>query len=155
MGMNIASPASVEARRDWMKVLARASAQEIEAGLGGAGALPAYELLRGPEMGLVMVRGRAGGSGAPFNLGEMTVTRCTVKVEEGNVGHAYITGRDMRKAELAALADALLQREVTRSELQMRLVEPLRAVQAAARKATRAKAEATKVQFFALRNMRT
>ena len=65
--------------------------------------------MRGPETGLVMVRGRAGGSGSPFNLGEMTVTRCTVQLGSGTAGHAYIAGRDERQAELAAVADALLQ----------------------------------------------
>ena len=35
------------------------------------------ELLRGPETGLVTVRGRIGGGGAPFNTGEATVTRAT------------------------------------------------------------------------------
>ena len=68
-----------------------------------------YRVLRGPEAGLVMVRGRAGGGGAPFNLGEMTATRCTVRTEAGFVGHAYVAGRNERQAELAALADALLQ----------------------------------------------
>ena len=45
------------------------------------GTLPDYRVLRGPEAGLVMVRGRTGGGGAPFNLGEMTATRCTVRTE--------------------------------------------------------------------------
>ena len=66
-------------------------------------------MLRGPEAGLVMVRGRTGGGGAPFNLGEMTATRCTVRTDAGFVGHAYVAGRNERLAELAALADALLQ----------------------------------------------
>ncbi len=66
-------------------------------------------VLRGPEAGLVMVRGRTGGGGAPFNLGEMTTTRCTVRTDAGFVGHAYVAGRDERLAEVAALADALLQ----------------------------------------------
>ncbi len=65
--------------------------------------------MRGPEGGLVMVRGRAGGGGAPFNLGEMTVTRCTVRLGSGLVGHAYVAGREPRRAELAALVDALMQ----------------------------------------------
>ena len=66
-----------------------------------------YRVLRGPEAGLAMVRGRAGGGGAPFHLGEMTVTRCSVRTEAGFVGHAYIAGRSERAAQLAALADAL------------------------------------------------
>ena len=92
-----------------MGVLARASAAEITARLDAAPALPPHRRLRGPETGLVMARGRQGGDGAPFNLGEMTVTRCTVRLEDGTVGHAYVAGRDMRQAELAAVLDAALQ----------------------------------------------
>ena len=91
------------ARRQWMAVLARASAEEIAALLDRHAAIPAYTKLRGPEAGLVMVRGRTGGGGAPFNLGEMTVTRCTIRTESGQVGHAYVAGRDARQAELAAV----------------------------------------------------
>src|ERR1700745_3903656 len=94
------------ARRRWMAVLARADAGELQDRLG---TFPECQLLRGPETGLVMVRGRTGGGGAPFNLGEMTVTRCTVRTESGLVGHAYIAGRDAKRAELAALADAMMQ----------------------------------------------
>src|SRR3984957_19570049 len=97
------------ARQHWMSVLARAPASAIESMLTRDGPLPAWTRVRGPETGLVMVRGRAGGSGSPFNLGEMTVTRCTVRLESGVAGHAYIAGRDERRAELAAVADALLQ----------------------------------------------
>src|SRR4051794_9306295 len=94
------------ARRHWMSVLARADAAELQQRLGPP---PTYQVLRGPEAGLVMVRGRTGGGGAPFNLGEMTTTRCTVRTDSGCVGHAYVAGRNERLAELAALADALLQ----------------------------------------------
>src|SRR3954454_20923418 len=113
------------ARRRWMAVLARADGPTIADGLAGCGATPAYTRLRGPESGLVMVRGRTGGGGAPFNLGEMTVTRCTVRTESGLVGHAYVTGRDERQAELAALADALLQDPAREPALQAALIEPL------------------------------
>src|ERR1700761_2739323 len=89
-----------EARRRWMAVLARAESAMIEAGLARCGTLPAYKCLRGPESGLVMVRGRIGGGGGPFNLGEMTVTRCSIRTEAGLVGHAYIAGRDEHRAEL-------------------------------------------------------
>src|SRR4028118_337616 len=99
----------VAARRRWMGVLARASAPEIVAHLRDAPPLPAHTRLRGPETGLVMARGRQGGDGAPFNLGEMTVTRCTVGLGSAAVGHAYGAGRDARKAELAAVLDAALQ----------------------------------------------
>ncbi len=141
-----------DTRRRWMAVLARAEADDLARRLG---ALPAYRVLRGPEAGLVMVRGRAGGGGAPFNLGEMTATRCTVRTAAGFVGHAYVAGGDQRLAELAALADALLQDPVRQPELLTEVIAPLAATQQARRDAIAAKAAATRVQFFAMRNMRS
>ncbi|MFN0115117.1 MAG: phosphonate C-P lyase system protein PhnG, partial [Paracoccaceae bacterium] len=55
-----------------MGLLARARPARLAALLP---ALPPHQALRGPEIGLVMVRGRVSGTGAPFNLGEMAVTR--------------------------------------------------------------------------------
>jgi alpha-D-ribose 1-methylphosphonate 5-triphosphate synthase subunit PhnG len=139
------------ARQRWMAVLARADVDELGERLG---ALPTYRVLRGPEAGLVMVRGRTGGGGAPFNLGEMTTTRCTVRTDAGFVGHAYVAGRNERQAELAALADALLQDPLRQTALLEDLIEPLALAQTARRDAVAAKAAATRVQFFAMRNMR-
>jgi alpha-D-ribose 1-methylphosphonate 5-triphosphate synthase subunit PhnG len=140
------------ARRRWMAVLARADIDELGDRLG---ALPPYRVLRGPEAGLVMVRGRAGGGGAPFNLGEMTTTRCTVRTDTGFVGHAYVAGRNERLAQLAALADALLQDPMQQDRLLEDVIEPLAATQQARRDTVAAKAAATRVQFFAMRNMRS
>lgn len=144
-----------DARRRWMAVLARANAAELSALLERHAAPPRYTRLRGPEAGLVMVRGRTGGGGAPFNLGEMTITRCTVRTESGQVGHAYVAGRDARQAELAALLDAMLQDPRHERRLHDIVIAPLAAAQQSRRAATAAKAAATKVQFFAMRNMRT
>jgi alpha-D-ribose 1-methylphosphonate 5-triphosphate synthase subunit PhnG len=140
------------ARRRWMAVLARATAEELGKRLG---ALPPYGVLRGPEPGLAMVRGRTGGGGAPFNLGEMTVTRCTVRTDAGLVGHAYVAGRDERLAELAAVGDALLQDPLRQAGLLDEVIAPLAMAQQARRDVVAAKAAATRVQFFAMRNMRT
>jgi alpha-D-ribose 1-methylphosphonate 5-triphosphate synthase subunit PhnG len=136
-------------------VLARAGADAIAARLSACGDIPAFTRLRGPENGLVMARGRTGGAGAPFNLGEITVTRCTVRSADGLVGHAYITGRDGRHAELAAQVDALMQDPHRGPVLERAVVGPLEAAENERRAATAAKAEATKVRFFAMRNMRT
>jgi alpha-D-ribose 1-methylphosphonate 5-triphosphate synthase subunit PhnG len=141
-------------RRHWMAVLARADVAAIARLLGTSDGITEYRRLRGPEAGLVMVRGRAGGGGAAFNLGEMTVTRCTVRTDAGFVGHAYVAGRDERQAEMAALADALLQDPAHQPRLLATLIEPLAALQRTGRDATAAKAAATRVQFFAMRNMR-
>jgi alpha-D-ribose 1-methylphosphonate 5-triphosphate synthase subunit PhnG len=138
-----------------MAVLARADATDLSRRLAASADLPKYRMLRGPEAGLVMVRGRIGGGGAPFNLGEMTATRCTLRTDDGLVGHAYVAGRDERLAEVAALADALLQDPQRQTGILRDVVEPLAAAQQAKRDAVAAKAAATRVQFFAMRNMRT
>jgi len=151
-------PPSAPARTDrqhWMAVLARATAADIATLLDTCAPAPAWQVLRGPESGLVMVRGRTGGGGEPFNLGEMTVTRCTVRTEEGQVGHAYVAGRDGNKTKLAALVDALLQGSSRASLIQQRVIEPLERGQRAQRETTARKAAATRVQFFSLASMRT
>jgi alpha-D-ribose 1-methylphosphonate 5-triphosphate synthase subunit PhnG len=135
-----------------MSVLARADADVLAERLG---AQPDYQVLRGPEAGLVMVRGRIGGGGGPFNLGEMTVTRCTVRTATGFVGHAYVAGRSERRADLAALADALLQDPTQQTALLEQVIEPLALVQQEQRETVAAKAAATRVQFFAMQNMRS
>jgi alpha-D-ribose 1-methylphosphonate 5-triphosphate synthase subunit PhnG len=139
-------------RQRWMSVLARATADELAAGLPD---MPAYTRLRGPEAGLVMLRGRTGGAGNPFNLGEATVARCTVRMPSGTVGHAYCLGRDLRRAELAAVLDALLQDSETGSALETEVVAPLAEAQAARRVLLARRAAATQVQFFTLATMRS
>ena len=148
-------PAPHAARRHWMSVLARAGATEIAALLANIPALPPHVRLRGPEAGLIMLRGRAGGGGAAFNLGEMTVTRCSVRIADGPVGHAYVAGRDGSQAELAALLDAALQQAALHDALQAAVIAPLAARQQEARDATARRAAATRVDFFTMATMRT
>ncbi len=142
------------ARRRWMSVLARAGADSIDAQLAGCGTLPAHTVIRGPEAGLVMVRGRTGGGAAPFNLGEMTVTRCTVRLATGPIGHAYVAGRDVRQAERAALVDGLMQDPDWADIVAARVIAPLEQAQADARTQRAGKAAATRVQFFAMQTTR-
>lgn len=140
-------------RQIWMAVLARADAAALDAASDGL--RPYYTLIRGPEAGLAMLRGRAGGSGAAFNLGEATVARCTVQSAAGHVGHAYCLGRDLRHAELAAAIDAGLQDDAAHDRLQSAVVAPLAAAQEAARTLEARRAAATQVQFFTMATMRT
>jgi alpha-D-ribose 1-methylphosphonate 5-triphosphate synthase subunit PhnG len=147
-------PEAIAARRRWIGILARADAAAITARLEHAPPLPPATRLRGPETGLVMARGRQGGDGAPFNLGEVTVTRCSVSLADGRIGHAYVAGRDLRQAELAAVLDAALQDPAARPALLETVIEPLAAAQAAEAAAVAAKAAATRVQFFTMQTMR-
>src|SRR5215469_26876 len=94
------------ARRRWMAALARADVKTLEAAWHDLPERPPYRHLRQPEVGLAMVRGRMGGTGQKFNLGEMTVARAAVRTDSGVVGFGYVAGRDRRHAELAAVFDA-------------------------------------------------
>jgi alpha-D-ribose 1-methylphosphonate 5-triphosphate synthase subunit PhnG len=136
-------------RRRWLAVLAKAARDQLEACWAETGR-PELVMLRQPEIGLVMARGRAGGTGQRFNLGEITVTRCAVRSADGHVGHGYVAGRDKRKAELVASFDALLQAPERHAALLARVVEPLAAIQASQRASQARKAAATRVEFFAL-----
>ncbi|SFQ29046.1 alpha-D-ribose 1-methylphosphonate 5-triphosphate synthase subunit PhnG [Roseivivax halotolerans] len=138
-----------EDRRSWMGILARAPEGRAAACLDAAMARPGFTWLRAPEIGTVMVRGRAGGTGAPFNLGETTLTRCALKLADGTVGHAYIQGRRKADAEVAALCDALMQTEDA-ARIRRAVIEPLRTEADAARASRARKAAATKVDFFTM-----
>lgn len=127
-------------------LLARAPAPRLAALLTD---LPPHSLLRPAETGTVMLRGRQGATGAAFNLGEMTVTRCSVRLQDGAVGHGYVQGRDKAHARRAALVDALLQTDQG-SQLRAQIIAPLAAEEAARRSAKAVRAAATKVEFFTL-----
>lgn len=137
------------ARKEWLGLLAKSSAPAV-AKLWLAMELdPHHTILRSPEIGGVMVRGRAGAVGAAFNLGEMTVTRASVKLPDGTVGHGYVQGRDKEHALQAALVDALMQTDAT-GAIEAGVLAPLRAAMQARKTNRAAKAAATKVDFFTM-----
>jgi alpha-D-ribose 1-methylphosphonate 5-triphosphate synthase subunit PhnG len=143
------------ARQQWLAVLAKASLAELEIAWGALTVKPAYRVLRGSETGLVMLRGRIGGTGQPFNFGEMTMTRAAVQLldAEGEVRHTgfgHVAGRSSRRAELVALFDALLQDPARRVEIGSLVLDPLAARQRAAKAAESAKVMASKVDFFTM-----
>ncbi|PCI05205.1 MAG: phosphonate C-P lyase system protein PhnG [Hyphomicrobiales bacterium] len=139
--------ADIQYRQQWMAVLAKALWSNLEEMWKDIPFSSTYTLLRKPEMGLVMVEGRTGGSGAPFNLGETTVTRCSVGLQSGEVGHAYIMGRNYQHAEIAAICDALMQSE-RHDEIARNVIDPLKRLASAATAKQSAKAATTKVDFF-------
>ena len=138
------------ARQALMRASAEATEAELEAALAKLGELPAAEELRSPQTGLVMLRGRMGGSGPAFNLGEATVTRAALRLQSGAIGFSYLLGRSHRRARLAALVDALRQDADYRSRLEASLVAPVMARRAAVDARMRAETAATKVDFFTL-----
>ncbi|MGX9352952.1 phosphonate C-P lyase system protein PhnG [Shimia sp. W99] len=136
-------------RRDWMSLMAKAPGASVARLWAALEMAPEFHWLRAPEVGATMVRGRQGATGAPFNLGEMTITRCSLQLEGGAVGHGYVQGRDKGKARIAALVDALMQGELA-ARVRAGMLEPLVAEMDAAKGARAAKAAATKVDFFTM-----
>jgi alpha-D-ribose 1-methylphosphonate 5-triphosphate synthase subunit PhnG len=97
-----------------------------------------------------MVRGRIGGDGAPFNLGEATVSRAAVRLITGEVGFGYTLGRDRQKAKMIALCDALVQSDDHASQMEAKVLAPLRAAMIAERNRSAAETAATRVNFYTL-----
>ncbi|TYC52473.1 phosphonate C-P lyase system protein PhnG [Rhodobacterales bacterium] len=140
---------AIEDRRKAMATLAEASPADI-AEKFAALTPPSYELVRRPETGLVMVRGRMGGTGSPFNLGEVTVTRCVIRLETGETGSVYSLGRHKKKALQSAVIDALWQRSETRARIETDVIAPLAAARRDRKATVREETEATRVNFFTM-----
>lgn len=137
-------------RKDWLSVLAKAPAAEVIAAWESLATRPSFRALRAPEIGMVMVRGRMGGTGDAFNVGEMTVTRAAVRLDSGQTGLSYVAGRSRRHAEIAAAVDAMMQSPTLRPAVEDAVVARLAKAQANRREADARKAAATKVDFFTM-----
>jgi alpha-D-ribose 1-methylphosphonate 5-triphosphate synthase subunit PhnG len=142
-------PSLPTSRQNWMRTLALAPWKDL-AELARPYLKTEHRLLRPPETGLVMLQGRMGGSGSPFNVGEATVTRCSVALPAKIEGHAYVMGRNSDHAKLAAVCDALLQVPALHDEVQATVIQPLEQAIKTRSLKKRSKAGATKVDFFTL-----
>jgi alpha-D-ribose 1-methylphosphonate 5-triphosphate synthase subunit PhnG len=140
---------AIAVRKAMMATLADADLRELQGGLAAIGAVETTEM-RPAETGLVMLRGRIGGDGACFNLGEAPVTRAAVRLATGETGFSYILGRDKEKARAAALCDALWQSPRYRDAVDRYILAPVRERCVRARLRLREEAAATRVDFFTL-----
>lgn len=136
-------------RKAALAVLAAARTEEIRDGLAALGPLPDARNVRNPEIGLVMVRGRIGGDGAPFNVGEATVARAAVALPGGEIGHGHVLGRDRDKARLMAICDALIQTDLA-DRVEAIVIAPIRSRVEADRATAQRRTAATKVDFFTM-----
>ena len=136
-------------RSEWLSVLAKAPQQLFEDLWRSSDLDPSYDIIRPAEIGGIMVRGRMGGTGDPFNLGEMTVSRASVKLSCGTVGHGYVKGRAKTMALRIALCDALLQ-TADANKVDVKILQPLIDAKLARDQEITDKAAATKVDFFTL-----
>ena len=138
-----------DSRQKWMRLLAISNWDDLKESAKYFELIP-YEMIRPPETGMIMLRGRMGGTGAAFNLGEATVTRCAVKTHKGFEGHSYVMGRNHEHAKLAAICDALLQDEESHASVTRSLLHPLEKILTEKKELVKRKSEATKVDFFTL-----
>lgn len=136
-------------RRAAMSVLAHSPCADIVARLQSLN-VPAHEDLREAENGLVMIRGRVGGDGVPFNLGEATVSRAVMRLATGEVGFGYALGRDLQKARMIALCDGLAQSDQFSDELEAKVIAPLREGMLSRRRGKAAETAATRVDFYTM-----
>ncbi|MEN0115094.1 MAG: phosphonate C-P lyase system protein PhnG [Agrobacterium cavarae] len=139
-----------EARKRAAGLLARATVEELLNCWSALDAKPQVEKVRGPETGLVMVRGKIGGGGSPFNLGEATVTRATVKLSSGTIGHAHALGTSRKQAWYAAIADALWQEETTRPLVEREVLSVVASRLEKRKTSAIQQTAATRVDFFTM-----
>ena len=140
----------VAERQRRLSVLAKAPGKELLSCWKQTGLDPVVELLRGPETGLVALRGQVGGNGQPFQVGEVSATRVTVRIGSGEVGHAMISGRDGRKAQLVAVIDALAQDPAHADMIERDIVAPLEKLASGSDAKLREETAATRVNFFTM-----
>jgi len=133
-----------------MRTMAEAKIEEIRSGLAAMAFDEPVVTVREPEIGLVMLRGRIGGKGAAFNVGEATVTRAAVQLASGRTGVSYLLGRQQEKARLAAIVDALWQSRSGRAMVEERILAPIRTRRQSEAERQAAEAAATNVDFFTM-----
>jgi alpha-D-ribose 1-methylphosphonate 5-triphosphate synthase subunit PhnG len=138
------------ARQELMDICARATEAELAAAVDALDPPPEAIDVRPAEIGLVMLRGRIGGNGAPFNVGEATVTRAVVRLSTGETGFSYLLGRSKRCARLAAILEAAGQRPAYRQSLVQHLIRPVAERVESERRLSREETAATRVEFFTL-----
>ncbi|MFC0178603.1 phosphonate C-P lyase system protein PhnG [Thorsellia kenyensis] len=111
---------------------------------------PNYELFRAPEIGLVQLQGKMGGTGNRFYVGDATITRAVVLIENKYYGYSYIMGRDKKKAQLCALIDGLMQINEYQITIEEKLLLPLLKLLETQKNEKNKATEATRVDFFTL-----
>lgn len=142
--------ATQKIRQHWMSVLASANFEQLSQYWQVQRLSPDYQLIRAPEIGLAQVQARMGATGKRFNMGDVTVTRCVLKLANGNLGYSYLSGRNKGHAELAAVIDALMQSENYQEALMQSIIEPLQAKRVEQQQQRQQQVASSKVDFFTL-----
>lgn len=134
-------------RAEWMSVLACAATEELERHWSAFRYRPAFEWLKKPEYGAVLMQGKICGSGREYSLGQLTITRCSVQLADGRIGVAYTHGRAERHAFIAAMFDALLQNHDGAGVSASHVLAELRATRDERNRQQNAETRQTRVDF--------
>jgi alpha-D-ribose 1-methylphosphonate 5-triphosphate synthase subunit PhnG len=146
-----------KARQQWLRTLSCAPPDELDSLLApmlrttdtkSTVTESSMITLRKPEVGLALVSGRTGGTGEPFGLGEITVTRCVVQVGTA-MGVGYVKGRAAMHAQNVAAADALLQTD-RYEEFVREVIVPLDAARQRREHLRATSVETSRVQFLTM-----
>ncbi|MGH1440411.1 MAG: phosphonate C-P lyase system protein PhnG [Cellvibrionaceae bacterium] len=137
-------------RQDSLSVLAKSTLENINKYWNEVNISPDFIFLKKPEVGMVMVRAQTSGETQQFNMGEMTVTRCVVRLESEEMGYGYVSGRNKEKSTLVALIDACSQVPSLKDVVQKKVIDPLSELQIAVEKKQEEKIKPSKVNFFTM-----
>lgn len=137
-------------RQRWMRVLAHSQPAALRDRMNALSLTPDYDTIRAPEIGLVQIRARMGGTGQRFFAGDAPLTRAAIRLNSGTLGYSYVLGRDKAHAERCAVIDALLQEQTHFQTLMETLIAPLEADRAARLAARQAEVNTSRVDFFTL-----
>ncbi|OON39787.1 phosphonate C-P lyase system protein PhnG [Izhakiella australiensis] len=140
----------VKNRQHWMSVLAHSAPERLRHYWQPLNIKANYQPLRAPEIGLTRLQARMGGSGRRFILGDATVTRAVIRLDDGTCGYSYVLGRDKAHAELCALLDGLLQQQGESTLLYRQLIVPLAAERAEQQSQRAREIASSRVDFFTL-----
>ncbi|UUM32359.1 phosphonate C-P lyase system protein PhnG [Vibrio japonicus] len=147
--MQIRQNISHEERQQWMKELSLAPFDQLSKLWEAFSDKPSYKYLRATESGLVQVRGKLGNTGDRFNMGDMTMTRASVALENGLNGFAYVQGRNKQHADIGAVIDALMQSDLAPTVNEL-ILSPLNQARIERRRTETEQTLKTKVDFFTL-----
>lgn len=150
MNTNKATSKISSLRQQWMSTLATANFENLNNLWGKQDLNPSYQPIRSPEIGLAQVQARMGGTGDRFNVTDITVTRCVIKLNSGELGYSYLAGRHKPHAELAAVIDALMQLDAYQQVFMDTIIQPLQMERKKKHLLRQQQVSNSKVDFFTL-----
>jgi alpha-D-ribose 1-methylphosphonate 5-triphosphate synthase subunit PhnG len=99
---------------------------------------------------MVMAVARTEAKGEPFNLGEVSVTRCALRLSNGETGIGYVMGSNKEHALYVAMLDAIAQQPDQYEAINSGLIQPLQQKLLQTHQKQQQKTDKTRVDFFTM-----